>query len=79
MHRVPVEIRATKVRARSACVGVGIFTSYSGSGALARRPGVLVFAQRHLLFSDRSRFAKSRIEDEVSSDSPSSIFVHTLM
>ena len=30
-------------------------------------------------FSDRRRFAKSRIADEVSSDSPSSIFVHTLI
>ena len=29
----PVEIRATNVRARSACVGVGTLTSYSGSGA----------------------------------------------
>src|SRR5687767_11999697 len=33
LHRVPVGIRATNVRARSACVGVEILTSYSGSGA----------------------------------------------
>src|SRR5438876_320994 len=33
VHSVPVEIWATNVRARSACVGVGIFASYNGSGA----------------------------------------------
>src|SRR5712692_8127867 len=33
VHRVPVEIWVANVRARSACVGVAIFTSYSGSGA----------------------------------------------
>jgi hypothetical protein len=34
VHRVPVEIWATNVRARSARVGVGKRTSYSGSGVL---------------------------------------------
>ncbi len=59
VNKVPVEIWATNVRARSAWVGVGIFTSYSGSGCDTGRPGVCIFTHgspdwRSATFADRN-------------------------